>query len=140
MEAYPGVHRPHRSACAPRLESGGGRAGVNERIVELAGRFSVTDGAQVFICECVNLGCHARVEATLAVYGHVLETPNAYLVLAGHEDPASEETILGHRDYLFVVAGARADPQRRRPAPRRHEWASLTAPGCESAMIGRPRR
>jgi hypothetical protein len=81
---------------------------VNERIVEIADQFSVGAEAQAFICECSNSGCTEQIEATLAVYQQVRETPNAYLVLAGHEDPEIEVTMLGHRDYRIVIVTAAA--------------------------------
>jgi hypothetical protein len=81
---------------------------VNQRIVEIADQFSVGEQAQLFICECANSGCTEQIQATLAIYQQVLETPNAYLVLAGHENHATEETILGHREYRIVIVNAAA--------------------------------
>jgi hypothetical protein len=49
-----------------------------------------------------------QIQATPAVYQQVRETPNAYLVLAGHENPETEKAILGHRDYRIVVINAAA--------------------------------
>jgi hypothetical protein len=77
---------------------------INEHIAELAERLAVNSEPQVFICECSTLGCTARIEAPMAVYAQVRETPNAYLVLAGHEVPSWEQTIVGHRDYRIVVS------------------------------------
>ena len=77
---------------------------VNDRIADLASRFSIENELQRFICECSQLGCTEPIQIPLAVYAQVRETPLAYLVRAGHEDPTAEETIVGHRDYRIVVA------------------------------------
>ena len=74
---------------------------ANEEIAKLADRFSTA--SQGFICECSQIGCAEQIDVPLAVYHQVRETPSAYLVRAGHEDPTAEETILGHRSYLIVV-------------------------------------
>jgi hypothetical protein len=74
---------------------------VNEQIANLAVQFSAD--SQGFVCECSQIGCAEQIEVPLAVYGQVRETPSAYLVRAGHEDPTAEETIVGHRTYLIVV-------------------------------------
>jgi hypothetical protein len=50
------------------------------------------------------LGCTAQIDAPLAVYARVRERPGAYLVLAGHEDPRSEDAIFGHDRYRIVLA------------------------------------
>jgi hypothetical protein len=77
---------------------------VNDRIADLASRFSIENELHAFICECSQLGCTEPIQIPLAVYAQVRETPLAYLVRAGHEDPIAEETIVGHRDYRIVVA------------------------------------
>ena len=77
---------------------------VHDRIAGLASRFSIENELHAFICECSQLGCTEPIPVPLTVYSQVRETPSAYLVRAGHEDPAMEETIVGHRDYLIVVA------------------------------------
>ena len=77
---------------------------VNDRIADLASRFSIENELHEFICECSQLGCTEPIQIPLAVYAQVRETPLAYLVRAGHEDPTAEETIVGHRDYRIVVA------------------------------------
>jgi len=77
---------------------------VNDRIADLASRFSIENELHAFICECSQLGCTELIQIPLAVYAQVRETPLAYLVRAGREDPTAEETIVGHRDYRIVVA------------------------------------
>jgi len=81
---------------------------VNDRIADLALSFSIENELHAFMCECSRLGCTEPIQVPLTVYSQVRETPSAYLVRAGHEDPAMEETIVGHRDYLIVVAHSRS--------------------------------
>lgn len=75
---------------------------VNEQIATLVDGF-VAD-SQGFICECLQFGCAETIQVPMTVYKQVRETPSAYLVRAGHEDPTAEEAIAGHRTYLIVVA------------------------------------
>jgi hypothetical protein len=75
---------------------------VNEEIAKLADRFSME--SQGFLCECSQIGCAEHVQVPLAVYHQVRETPSAYLVGAGHEDPTAEHPVVIHRSYLIVVA------------------------------------
>ena len=62
----------------------------------------------LFICECARLGCSEQIRAPLGVYADVRAVPDAYLVVSGHEDPAGDEIIAGHGDYLIVVAATPA--------------------------------
>jgi len=78
---------------------------TNDQIADLAARYEALDsGTQMFICECSQLGCTEQIAVPLEIYARVRETDSAYLVLAGHEDPASEKTIFAHGGYLIVIA------------------------------------
>lgn len=90
---------------------------VNDRIADLASRFSIENELHAFICECSQLGCTAPIQVPLAVYGQVRETPTAYLVRAGHEDPTAEVTVVGHRDYVIVVARSEGETTVHGQAP-----------------------
>jgi hypothetical protein len=70
-----------------------------------------------FICECSQIGCVEQIDVPLKVYSQVRETPSAYLVRAGHEDPTAEETIVGHRSYLIVVAASDGVTRANEAAP-----------------------
>jgi hypothetical protein len=77
---------------------------VNDRIANLSASLDATTETLTFICECSRLGCTAQIDAPLAVYARLRERPGAYLVLAGHEDPRSEDAIFGHDRYRIVLA------------------------------------
>ena len=50
---------------------------VNDRIADLASRFSIENELHEFICECSQLGCTEPIQIPLAVYAQVRETPLA---------------------------------------------------------------
>ena len=79
---------------------------VNERICGVAAAFSSDLDVQPrpFICECSQVGCTKQIEVALSVYKQVRDTACAYLVLAGHENPNTDETIFGHGNYRIVLA------------------------------------
>jgi hypothetical protein len=78
---------------------------ANDQIADLVSQYPILDGGtEMFICECSQLGCTAQIAVPLEVYARVRQTDSAYLVLAGHEDAASEKTIFGHAGYLIVTA------------------------------------
>ena len=64
---------------------------VNERIAESAERFSA-DAAE-FVCECADVSCTSRVEATLDEYDEVRSKPTHFLLVPGHEDPRIERIV-----------------------------------------------
>lgn len=79
---------------------------ANERICDVAHGFSSDREVQPqpFICECSQVGCAKQIDVALSVYKQVRDTACAYLVLAGHENPNTEETIFGHSNYRIVLA------------------------------------
>jgi hypothetical protein len=75
---------------------------VNEQIADLTS--GAVDGEpQAFICECSRVGCTEQINEPLPIYMQVADTPAAYLVVSGHEDPTAEKTIFGHGGYVIVV-------------------------------------
>ena len=50
---------------------------VNDRIADLASRFSIENELHEFICECSQLGCTEPIQIPLAGYAQVRETPLA---------------------------------------------------------------
>jgi len=50
---------------------------VNDRIADLASRFSIENELHEFICECSQLGCTEPIQIPLAVFAQVRETPLA---------------------------------------------------------------
>lgn len=79
---------------------------VNDRIANVAAGFAVSSELQIFLCECSRFGCVDQIEVPLVVYERVRGTPNAYLVVEGHEDLAVEaiETRFDDRPCLLVIS------------------------------------
>ena len=77
---------------------------VNETIAEVAAGFSVETDSQGFNCECLREGCIELIEIPLEMYDRVRAMPGAFLVVSGHEDPETEQTILAENDYAVVVS------------------------------------
>src|ERR1043166_2135727 len=108
---------------------------TNDQIADLVSRYAVLDGGtEIFICECSQLGCTEQLAVPLEVYARVRETEGAYLVLAGHEDPESEQTVFGHGGYLIVIGNAN---HQAAAGPRQPELGGTSSRG---AMRGRARR
>jgi hypothetical protein len=65
---------------------------VNERIAESAERFDA-DSTE-FVCECSDLACTDRVEATLDEYREVRASGTRFLLSPGHEDTRVERVVV----------------------------------------------
>jgi hypothetical protein len=82
---------------------------VNERIADNARRFE--SGETKFICECADVHCTERVDATLEEYERVRADGATFLLAPGHRDATIERLVL-QRPRFHVVekvnAGARA--------------------------------
>src|SRR4051812_24999049 len=91
---------------------------VNEQIHQL--RSSIFDlDVRTIICECCNEACLAPIEITLDQYEQVRRFPTRFLLLPGHEEPATERVVEQQNSYAVVektgVSGevaVRLDPRR----------------------------
>jgi hypothetical protein len=93
---------------------------VNERIEDLGTASSFSD----FVCECMDTTCDQHVALTIEEYEHVRSSPNRFLVVPGHEQPAVEDVVEGNARYVVVRklgagadVAARFDPRSRSVAP-----------------------
>jgi len=89
---------------------------VNERIAENARRFEV--GETEFICECADVHCTERVEATLEDYERVRADGATFLLAPGHRDPSIERIVMQRPRFDIVEkvhSGARAIVRRLNP-------------------------
>lgn len=89
---------------------------VNERIAENARRFDA--GETEFICECADVHCTERVEATLDEYERVRADGATFLLAAGHRDPSLERVVLKRPRFDIVEKvheGARTVVRRLNP-------------------------
>ncbi|HET6695976.1 MAG TPA: hypothetical protein VFG85_05685 [Gaiellaceae bacterium] len=74
---------------------------ANERLGELA---DVQDGQRIpFLCECADIACLGRVEASVGEFDVIHEDPYRYFVLSGHLRIDGEK-ILEQNDRYDVVS------------------------------------
>jgi hypothetical protein len=63
-----------------------------------------TDGPRpVFVCECGNIGCQAKVTLSIAAYESVRQDFDRFLVVPGHEIANVDRVIEEHPGFLVVV-------------------------------------
>jgi hypothetical protein len=98
---------------------------VNERIAETAERFG--SEAAVFVCECADAGCDARLSARLDEYQQVRGDGVRFLLAPGHEEAEYERVLYRNREYQVVAksknrrlaqAVEELDPRSDEPPPR----------------------
>jgi hypothetical protein len=80
---------------------------VNERIESLAEPDTATDELALFTCECANLACTKRIQASLDEYELVRSQPTWFLVAPGHLDLEVEE-VIAEREQFWIVEKRRA--------------------------------
>jgi len=87
---------------------------INERIRELALRFSVADEPIGFICECADETCVEKVTLTLAQYEEMRALPARFAVAPGHEaTPLVERIVFRTPGFVLVrKIGIAADAVR----------------------------
>lgn len=88
---------------------------INERIRELAIRFSAGEEPIGFICECADETCVEKVSLTLAQYDEMRALPARFAVVPGHEATPLVERIV-FRTPAFVLVrkvGLAADAVRQ---------------------------
>jgi hypothetical protein len=74
---------------------------VNEQIDALTSRFGKAETIEI-ICECGYGGCTERLDVPLSVYESVRADSHRFLVVPGHEIPASETLVESTRAYGIV--------------------------------------
>lgn len=74
---------------------------ANERLQELAAADETT--LVPFICECADLGCLGRVEATMGEFELVHESRDRFFLVPGHPR-LDGETVLSRNDRYEVVS------------------------------------
>jgi transcription initiation factor TFIID subunit TAF12 len=91
---------------------------VNERIAESAERFGA-DPTE-FVCECADVNCTHRLEATLVEYEEVRANGATFMLAPGHEQDDIERVVEKHGPYHIVEkmqASVRATVKRLNPRP-----------------------
>jgi hypothetical protein len=73
---------------------------ANERINDLA---QVTDGERVpFLCECGEIACLGRIDASLSEFVVIHEDRTRYFILPGHMRVDGEEILTANDRYEIV--------------------------------------
>jgi len=87
---------------------------INERIRELARRFSVGGEPIGFICECADETCVEKVALTLDQYEEMRALPARFAVAPGHEaTPLVERVVFRSPGFVLVrKVGVAADAVR----------------------------
>ena len=63
-----------------------------------------TDGPRpVFVCECGNLGCQAKITLSIPAYESVRRDFDRFFVVPGHEIAEVDRVVEEHSGYLVVV-------------------------------------
>jgi hypothetical protein len=63
-----------------------------------------TDGPRpVFVCECGNLGCQAKVTLSIPSYESVRQDFDRFFVVPGHEIAGVDQVVEEHPGFLIVV-------------------------------------
>jgi hypothetical protein len=90
------------------------------------------DAPELYLCECGDRDCRAKIQLDRAAYEHVRSTPERFFVVPGHEIPDLEEICETRDEYLvlqkpsslmeIVIA---TDPYSEGAGPARDEAESM---------------
>ena len=61
--------------------------------------------AELYLCECADLACPARIELTQEAYEAVRENSLHFFCAPGHEIPDVETVIERHEKYVVIEKG-----------------------------------
>jgi hypothetical protein len=75
---------------------------VNDQIEAVSQTIPETEPTMEFLCECDDLGCQAKVEATRAEYEALRAEPTHFVVLPDHVDPEVEHVVFTNERFLVV--------------------------------------
>jgi hypothetical protein len=74
---------------------------INEDIER--GRDTADDATLIgFVCECGRVDCSRLIELTPVAYERVRSDPRQFVIVDGHEAPATESVIERHARYAVV--------------------------------------
>jgi len=78
-------------------------AEINGRRVNEAIERGTDAPRPVFVCECGNIGCQAKVTLTIPDYESVRQDFDRFFVVPGHEIADVDRVVEEHSGYLVVV-------------------------------------
>jgi hypothetical protein len=76
---------------------------VNERIEAVSQELPGTEPNLDFLCECDQIDCLAKINATLQEYESVRAVPTHFIVLPAHVDHTVEHVVVVANDRFVVV-------------------------------------
>jgi hypothetical protein len=86
---------------------------VNEQIEAVSQTIPTTERTMDFLCECDDLECQGKVNATRTEYESVRAVSTHFIVLPDHVDPQVEHVVSSNERFLVVekegVAARRAE-------------------------------
>ena len=88
-------------------------AEINGRRVNEAIERGTSGPVPVFVCECGNLDCDAKVSLTVPAYEAVRTDFDRFLLVPGHEIAGLDEVVERRPGYLVVV---KRDPEAKEMA------------------------
>ena len=95
--------RPDAQAPQAPWQRRAAAAEINGRRVNEAIERGTDDVRPVFVCECGNLGCQAKVMLSIPAYEAVRQDFDRFLVVPGHEIANVDQVVEEHPGYLVVV-------------------------------------
>lgn len=73
---------------------------INDHVAELS--HERESSLPRFVCECRRIQCGATIALSLEEYARVRSEQTCFIVLAGHEDAATQQVVSRRGDCLFV--------------------------------------
>jgi hypothetical protein len=75
---------------------------VNEQIEAVSQNVPATEPTMEFLCECDDLACQGKVEATRTEYESARAVPTRFIVLPEHVDSRVEHVIASNDRFVVV--------------------------------------
>ena len=91
---------------------------VNEQIESLSQTIAPNDTTMEFLCECDNVECHEKVNATRSEYESVRAVPTQFIVIPGHQDRRVEHVAISNERFLVVEKEGAAAREALESDPR----------------------
>ena len=96
----------------------------NEWIAETRGTVALEhEIEEVFVCECSDPACHARISLTRLEYGAVRGYPTRFAIATDHENPEVDQLVSEGVRFTVVQKIARSAARIARETDRRHRDA-----------------
>ena len=91
---------------------------VNEQVESISKAVAPDEELMEFLCECDNLECAEKVDATRAEYEAVRAVATQFIALPGHIDPSVEHVVAQNERFLVVEKEGEAAQDAEETDPR----------------------